>query len=348
VTDEPQPPPPSTDTHDLKAARAEAKAAKARAKALRPWYRKKRFMIPLVIVGFAVLSEAFSGTLPEGGSDTKETSRSDTKETSGSDTKETSGSDITTTTLPKTTTTTEPPPSWDSSLPSGTKSPAVVAAACDVVSGVVAGFAKTVDERLKTTLKVRASDSYAASDFVDEYDWEDVDHESLLRTEIRGVTDPVLAGTLQPQVASEVQFAGFLDSVVEGCGIKSDFEQVIDSSQSLDLWLSDVRTRARNRPWYPRDFKTWYDDSNLAWRWAKKGEFNCSYGNRCQAIFVASKDGCASGLYAKINIIDAAGVVVDFSNDLLSGIRPGDVAKMQFEFFTSGSSSTRLEELSCY
>lgn len=32
------------------AARADAAAAKARAKAMRPWYRKKRFMIPLVLV----------------------------------------------------------------------------------------------------------------------------------------------------------------------------------------------------------------------------------------------------------------------------------------------------------
>ena len=332
MTNLPPPRPPSTDTHDLKVARAEAKAAKARAKALRPWYRKKRVLIPLVIMGLALLNGVFSGTLPEGGSDTKETS----------------GSDITTTTLPKTTTTVELPPSWDSLLPAGTTSPAVVAAACEDVSDVAAGFAKTVDERLKTTLKIRASDSYAASDFVDEYDWEDINHESVLRTEIRGVTDPVLAGALKPQVANEAQFVGFLDSVVEGCDIKVDLEQVIDSSQSLDLWLSDVRTRARNRPWFPRDFETWYDDSNLAWRWAQKGEFNCSYGDRCQAIFVVSKDGCASGLYAKINILDASGVVVDFSNDLLSGIRPGDVAKMQFEFFTSGSASTRLEELSCY
>jgi hypothetical protein len=319
-------------------------AAKAREKVLRPWYRKKRFMIPLVIVGFAGLSEAFSGTLSEGGSDTKETS----------------GSDITTTTLPKTTTTTEPPlpkttttteppPSWESLLPLGTKPPAVVAEACDVVSGVVAEFEKTVDERLKVTLKSDAyGDAYAASDFVDEYDWEDVDHDSVLRTEIRGVTDPVLAGALKPQVASEAQFAGFLDSVVEGCDLKPNFEQLIASSQSLDNWLSTVRTRARNLPWYPRDFETWYDDSNLAWRWAERGEFNCSYGNRCQAIFVVSKDGCASGLYAKINILDSSKVVVDYSNDLLSGIRPGDVAKMQFEFFTSGSVSTRLEELSCY
>jgi hypothetical protein len=329
----PPPPPSNADTPDFKVAKAEAKAAKARAKALRPWYRKKRFIIPLVILGVPVLSGVFSGMLSEGGSDTKESS----------------GSAISTTTLPKTTTTTEPPPSWESLLPLGTKPPAVVAEACDVVSGVVAEFEKTVDERLKVTLKSDAyGDAYAASDFVNEYDWEDVDHDSILRTEIRGVTDPVLAGALKPQVASEAQFAGFLDSVVEGCDLKPNFEQLIASSQSLDNWLSTVRTRARNLPWYPRDFETWYDDSNLAWRWAERGEFNCSYGNRCQAIFVVSKDGCASGLYAKINILDSSKVVVDYSNDLLSGIRPGDVAKMQFEFFTSGSVSTRLEELSCY
>jgi hypothetical protein len=46
---------------DHKSARAEAKAAKAHAKALRPWYKKKRFAIPLALVALIVLAQVFGG-----------------------------------------------------------------------------------------------------------------------------------------------------------------------------------------------------------------------------------------------------------------------------------------------
>jgi len=326
------PPPRELDSSDrnFKSARAEAKAAKARAKALRPWYRKKRIIVPLVLFGLPVLSGVISGITSGGGTDTEESSEPST----------------TTSTLPKTTTSTEPPVLWDALLPSGTERAAVVAGACDTTTKVVLKFKKTVDERLKATDV--DPDPYTAADFVNEYDWESVDHDGVLRSEVRSVTDPLLTEAVNPEVAGEAQFAGFLDDVVEGCGIDTDYTSLIAASQGLDNKLSTLRTRAQNLPWYPKDFGTWSGDPNLAWRWADNGEFSCSYGDRCQAIFVASKSGCPSGLYAKINILDSSGVVVDYSNDLLSGIRPGEVAKMQFEFFTRGAGSTRLEELNCY
>lgn len=42
-------------------ARAEAAAAKARAKAMRPWYKKKRFLIPLALVVLVVIGVAAGG-----------------------------------------------------------------------------------------------------------------------------------------------------------------------------------------------------------------------------------------------------------------------------------------------
>jgi hypothetical protein len=326
----PPPPEPNPSDRDFKSAKAEAKVAKARAKALRPWYRKKRIIIPAVLFGFPVLSGIISGITSRGGTDTEESV----------------ATVATTTTLPKTTTSTQPPVLWDSLLPSSTDSVTVVASACDTTVEVVAKFKKTVDERLKATDV--DSDAYTAAEFVEEYDWENVDHDGALRDEVRGVTDSLLTEAVNPEVAGEAQFAGFLDDVVEECGIDAEYKALIAASQGLDNKLSTLRTRAQSLPWYPKDFGTWYGDPNLAWRWAEKGEFYCSYGDRCQAIFVASKSGCPSGLYAKINILDSSGVVVDYSNDLLSGIRPGEVAKMQFEFFTTGAGSTRLEELNCY
>jgi hypothetical protein len=44
--------------HEARQANADAKAAKARAKAMRPWYKKKRFMIPLVLLVLIVFMTA--------------------------------------------------------------------------------------------------------------------------------------------------------------------------------------------------------------------------------------------------------------------------------------------------
>jgi hypothetical protein len=53
---------------DPRAARAEAAAAKARAKSMRPWYRKKRYLLPLALVVLIGISVAASG-----GGDDKDT-----------------------------------------------------------------------------------------------------------------------------------------------------------------------------------------------------------------------------------------------------------------------------------
>lgn len=43
---------------DFKEARADALAAKARAKSLRPWFKKKRYIFPIVLTFFIVMSSA--------------------------------------------------------------------------------------------------------------------------------------------------------------------------------------------------------------------------------------------------------------------------------------------------
>lgn len=60
----------SDSSNDPKVAKADAKAAKARAKSLRPWFKKKRFILPIALVVIIGLSQAMNG----GGSDSGTTS----------------------------------------------------------------------------------------------------------------------------------------------------------------------------------------------------------------------------------------------------------------------------------
>lgn len=50
-----------SDLNEAKLAKAEAKADKARAKALRPWFKKKRIIIPIALVAIIGLSTANQG-----------------------------------------------------------------------------------------------------------------------------------------------------------------------------------------------------------------------------------------------------------------------------------------------
>ncbi|MHB1725026.1 MAG: DUF4352 domain-containing protein [Acidimicrobiales bacterium] len=55
---QPPPPPPEVTPSDPKSAKAAAKAAKAHAKALRPWYKKKRFILSGLILIIIIAASA--------------------------------------------------------------------------------------------------------------------------------------------------------------------------------------------------------------------------------------------------------------------------------------------------
>jgi len=61
MSDTSPPPPPGGYSTNPKQAKAEAKAQKAHAKALRPWYKKKRFILPLLLIAVVVIALALGG-----------------------------------------------------------------------------------------------------------------------------------------------------------------------------------------------------------------------------------------------------------------------------------------------
>jgi hypothetical protein len=84
MSDTPPPPPRSTPgpppPQDPRCAKAHASAEKAYAKASCPWYRKKRFIIPLALVGLAIVAAALSsgGDMDVAGSGADDTAQQDT------------------------------------------------------------------------------------------------------------------------------------------------------------------------------------------------------------------------------------------------------------------------------
>jgi hypothetical protein len=71
--------------NDPKLAKADAQAAKARAKALRPWFKKKRFIVPIGLVVLIGLGQAVGG----GGGSSSDNSATDTSSSDSAATEET-------------------------------------------------------------------------------------------------------------------------------------------------------------------------------------------------------------------------------------------------------------------
>ncbi|CAB4897760.1 unannotated protein [freshwater metagenome] len=66
-------------------------------------------------------------------------------------------------------------------------------------------------------------------------------------------------------------------------------------------------------------------------------------------MYVVSRYGCPSSVYAKLNILEK-GVVVSYTNDVLGGLEPMQKDLMKFETYESisGKAIGRLREISCY
>jgi len=99
--------------------------------------------------------------------------------------------------------------------------------------------------------------------------------------------------------------------------------------------------------WVPADFNVWSDDTNVAWRWLKSKEYECT-GDACWGIMIITKNGCDHSLYAEISILDKAEVQVGYTNDTVSSARPLQKNKLVFNSYESSAHSARLTKISCY
>ena len=101
--------------------------------------------------------------------------------------------------------------------------------------------------------------------------------------------------------------------------------------------------------WYPKGYSLWSGDSDLAWRWIPHRKFDCTYSSgSCWGIYVISKSGCSSSLYAELTIFNKNNVQIDYSNDLTSAVAPFTKVQLIFDTFNDAANGGRLSQLSCY
>lgn len=107
---------------------------------------------------------------------------------------------------------------------------------------------------------------------------------------------------------------------------------------------SEYRTE---QPWYPRGFQIVDELSGVAMRWIDGG---CTaYLGYCWSADVVSETGCPNSLYAEVKIL-SGGTNVGWTNDTAGSLSAGEVARLEFTHYSSGSGSlsARLADISCY
>lgn len=265
------------------------------------------------------------------------------KENSSNNEGSTSPSADSTTSTPATSTT-QPSRPWTEMLLAGQDIDALTTASCSQLESVLTKQAKVIADRLEAT-KIPSNNAYDSAEFIKSVDWTIVDHSAVLTNAQLEVVDSVVNPSVN-QALDETQRLGFLNDSLTACSLSEIATDVTSDADTLDKRLALMTVKAKNLPWYPKGFNLYEED--IAWRWAERGEFRCSFGDICWGIFIVARNGCPSMLYAEITILDAAGTNIGFTNDTASSLRSGDEAKLVFEDFTPGADSARLAEISCY
>jgi hypothetical protein len=101
-----------------------------------------------------------------------------------------------------------------------------------------------------------------------------------------------------------------------------------------------------NNGWQPEGYSAFSDE--LAFMWVDGGPDPCgSISCQYNTINVVSKFGCPSGLYVEVNFL-SSGVVVDWSNDTVPALSPGQTAQLQFVTYQGNADSAQVANMSCH
>lgn len=138
----------------------------------------------------------------------------------------------------------------------------------------------------------------------------------------------------------------FGDQSKENCKFDSSESAALRALGSYDTSVKGAIRLANSAPWYPNGYFDVGD--GLAGKWTRD-YVNC-YGCSYWTMDVVSKNGCPSGVYVEMSIL-RDGVAVDWTNDSLSSLSPGQQGKLEFRAYLSGSGSNytgSISESSCY
>lgn len=98
----------------------------------------------------------------------------------------------------------------------------------------------------------------------------------------------------------------------------------------------------------PAGFTRVPDEDAIVFRWLDDSEFSCDIGDQCWGMEVIARDGCASSLYVELNIEDASGTAVGYTNDTVGSLKPDQKARLVFDNLEATGRKASIGDVSCY
>jgi hypothetical protein len=214
-----------------------------------------------------------------------------------------------------------------------------------------ASYAAVVDtwtrdeESLATSIRGADADPYVAADFVVAHQWVNRRQLTIFNRSITAISRKGLAGATKGAARRGAFVKVFTLDALFVCHVGAKVRAIRESLASLDDRAGSVVALAADKPWYPKGYTEFSD--GLAWQWVANPSCPDYASEGCWQMDAISRDGCPDSLYGEITILQGD-VAVDYTNDAISGIAPGERARLTFVSTTSGQQTGRLSKLDCY
>jgi len=173
-----------------------------------------------------------------------------------------------------------------------------------------------------------------ASDFKDRFGSLDAAVTTAARKSLRKLSTEAAARTLMTKQYTQ-------DGLSE-CKLRNRLMQARAEYGTIASKWASIEGLAASVPWHPRGFYEYRQ--GLAYRFVEGGSDPCYASCSYWTIEVISQDGCRGGLYAEMNI-SQGNRVVDWTNDTLPRLGPGQIAQLQMVTYSSAVSSGSTGEL---
>ena len=258
-----------------------------------------------------------------------------------------------------TTTAPEPklaPTRYGQLLPAGMSKQRAVKPLCATYKGTISRWQQAVQARMAAMRGVSANDPYAAAAFVRKpgTGWLRAEAEVTFTNAIAAASRKrlsALAGAKR-RYLTDTMASRFNDDALYLCHESHAWHQTEIALSNLDTRTSKLVTAAHNKPWYPKGYNP-YGNGMIAFQWdnhiSKCQDAYGVPGEVCWGMKVITQNGCPSSVYAQISILQGH-TAIDYSNDTLGGLEPGQVGELAFQAFESTTSQLTgdLKEIDCY
>lgn len=193
--------------------------------------------------------------------------------------------------------------------------------------------------------------------FVERNSWvsaatKSIEIEKFLDRRVSSAVTSALAGkqgttVAQAWAANPSRFMSELRSnALTKCQLSGVYERNFGLLSTFQADTELILGLAAGYPWYPKGYSEIAAFPGFAYK--NQAGNQCSYGASCASFGIVSETACPTSLYVEVNMLDASGAIVDWSNDTAQGLKAGQVARMAANSYNSNFSSWQFAKIHCY